>query len=102
MDQVQRVPDGSTEPIEGVEDDRVAFAHVTKHRPEAWPLRGGPRALIETDPLARDAGHSQRLDLSLEFLLGRRDSRVAEAHVTDRCPKLWTQRNPGRDGETNF
>jgi hypothetical protein len=67
-----------------VHDDHVPLARVLQDRAHARPVDRRPGLLIDVDPLAGDAGVDERLDLSVEVLLGGRHARVSQLHERER------------------
>jgi hypothetical protein len=70
VDEVEGVSHGAAEAIEGVHDDHVAVAGVLQRRLEAGAVGGGSRLLVQVDPLRRDPGLVQGVDLPVQVLLG--------------------------------
>ncbi|ALC07206.1 hypothetical protein CDES_14530 (plasmid) [Corynebacterium deserti GIMN1.010] len=54
MDQVQRVPDGAAQPVEGVDDDDISRAGLLKGLLESGAVGGGSGFLVDVDVFGRD------------------------------------------------
>jgi len=80
VDEVEGVADGAAEPVQGVHDDHVAVAGVGQRRLEPGAVGGGTGLLIQVDPLRRDSGLVQRVDLPVQVLLRGRDPRIPKIH----------------------
>ncbi len=80
VDQVESVADGAAEPVQGVHHDHIAVAGVGQRRLQPGPVGRGTGLLVQVDPLRRDPGLMQGVDLPVQVLLGRRDPRVSQLH----------------------
>jgi len=80
VDEVKGVADGAAEPVQGVHHDHVAVAGVLQRRLQPGPVGRGTGLLVQVDPLRRDPGLMQRVDLPVQVLLGGRDPRVSQLH----------------------
>ncbi len=78
VDEVEDLAEVAADPVEGVDDDRVAGPGVGQQLLEAVPLGGGAGFLVGVDALVRDAEVGQGVELAVEGLLGGRDPGVAE------------------------
>jgi len=80
VDRAKRVADGPAEPVQGVHHDHVTGAGEPQHRPQPRPVHRRTGLLVQVDPLRRDPGLLQRVDLPVQVLLRRRDPRVPQVH----------------------
>jgi hypothetical protein len=51
MDQVQRVPHGAAQPVQGVYHDLIASPGEPQHRPQPRPVHRRPGLVVQIDPL---------------------------------------------------
>ena len=74
VDQVEGVAHGAPEPVQGVNHDDVTGARVAEGGLQPGPVGGGAGAglLVQVDPLWRDAGLCEGVELAVEVLLGGR------------------------------
>lgn len=81
VDEVQGVPDGAAQPIQGVHDDHVAIAGLVQGLVESGPVGGGSGFLIHVDSFGGDALAAQRVDLSVQILFRGRHAGVPNIHA---------------------
>ncbi len=102
VDQVQRVPHGAAQAVQGVHHDHVTGAGVVKQGREPGPVGGGAGLLVQIDPLCRDPGAGQCVDLPVEVLLGGRNPRGAQLHAEHRTASPARTRIPAPGCGTNL
>jgi hypothetical protein len=71
------------ETIEGVRDDRVTTAGVGQQRSKAVAVDAGAGLLVGEDPLIRDPGGGESVELAFQALLGRGDPGVRQVEPAD-------------------
>lgn len=81
VDEVQGVPDGAAQPIQGAHDDHVAIAGLVQGLVESGPVGGGSGFLIHVDSFGGDALAAQRVDLSVQILFRGRHAGVPNIHA---------------------
>jgi len=81
MNEVEGVPDGPPQPVQGVHDDHVTVAGVRQRRVEPRPVSRRAGLLVQVDPLRGDPGLVQRIELPVQVLLRGRDPRVPKIHT---------------------
>ncbi len=84
VDQVQGVAHIPAEPVEGVDDDDVAVAGVLEQCGQPGAVGGGPGLAIDVNPVRRDTGRGEGVELPIEVLFRRRDTRVSQLHAAER------------------
>jgi len=87
VNEVEGVPNGPAQPVQGVHHDHITVPGVRQCRFEPGPVGRCARLLVQVDPLRRDPGLVQRVDLPVQVLLRGRDPRIAKIH-SPKIPKL--------------
>ena len=80
MNQVQGVADRPAKPVERLHDDHVTLARVRDDLTQARPVGRRAGLLIDVDPVSRDPGLLESIDLPIEILLDRRHAHVSKFH----------------------
>jgi hypothetical protein len=65
VDQVQGVADGPAQPVECVHDNHVTLARISDDLREPRPVSRCAGLLIDVDPVSRDPGLLERIDLAI-------------------------------------
>jgi hypothetical protein len=76
--EVQNLTEVTADPVQSMYNDRVAGTRVGQEPIEAVSVDGGSGSPVDEDPLVRDAGGGQGVELPIERLFGGGDAGVAE------------------------
>lgn len=80
MDQVESVPDGAAQPVEGVNDDDITRAGLLEGLLKSGPISGGSGFLVDVDVFIRNTFFTERVDLAVEVLFRGGNPGVTNIH----------------------
>jgi hypothetical protein len=76
VDEVQGVPEGAAQPVQGVHHNHVPLAGLVEGFTKSGTVCGGPGFFVQIDVPGGDAFAAQCIDLSVEVLFRGRDAGV--------------------------